>query len=74
MNSWEEVRAERDRLLAWSDWTQLRDSVCDKWAWKIYRFNLRNLPQKYATPEEVVFPEPPPAEQDASDMPVRDMR
>lgn len=69
-NTWDEVRAERDRILRESDWTQVSDipDSVDKWSWRVYRHNLRQIPQKYATPEEVVFPEPPPASQDVSDI------
>lgn len=38
------VRAERNRLLTSSDWTQLPDSVVDKSAWATYRQGLRDLP------------------------------
>ncbi len=70
MNTWDEVRIERDRLLRESDWTQVDDipDSVDRWSWQVYRFNLRNLPQKYNNPQDVVFPEPPPASQDVSDI------
>ena len=70
METWDEVRAERNRLLKESDWTQVSDAPdsIQPWSWQVYRFNLRNLPQKYSTPQEVVFPEPPPAFQDSSDI------
>lgn len=66
--SWEEVRVERNRLLQESDWTQLPDvpDTIDRWSWTVYRYNLRNIPQKFLNPEDVVFPEPPPASQDTS--------
>ena len=65
--TWEEIRTQRDQLLRDSDWTQIPDASCDQWSWKIYRHNLRYLPEKYANPEDVQFPAPPPAEQDMSD-------
>ena len=37
------VREERDRLLAKSDWTQLPDAPVDKTAWAAYRQLLRDL-------------------------------
>jgi hypothetical protein len=69
-NTWDEVRELRDDLLQQTDWTQVSDvpDSVDRWSWQVYRHNLRNLPQKYSTPEEVVFPEPPPASQDVSDI------
>ena len=70
MNTWDEIRIERNRLLKDSDWTQVSDAPdsIDQWSWKVYRFNLRNLPQKYNNAEDVVFPEPPPAEQNTTDI------
>lgn len=38
------VRAERNRLLAASDWTQLADAPVDTVAWAAYRQALRDLP------------------------------
>jgi hypothetical protein len=39
------IRAQRDRLLAASDWTQLADTPSDKRAaWATYRQALRNFP------------------------------
>lgn len=60
--TWDSVRAERDRLLAASDWTQVADAPladAQKYAWAAYRQTLRNIPQDYATPDEVVWPTPP---------------
>jgi len=37
-------RAERDGLLAQSDWTQVADAPVDATAWATYRQALRNLP------------------------------
>lgn len=56
------VRAERDRLLAASDRTQLVDAPLTpeiRAAWATYRNALRNLPQQYADPSEIVWPNPP---------------
>lgn len=54
-----EVRAERDRLLAQSDWTQLADAPVDRAAWVVYRQALRDLPQQAGFPEDVDWPEIP---------------
>lgn len=68
METWDEVRSERNRLLRESDWTQVGDipDTVDRWSWVVYRHNLRNIPQVFANPQDVVFPEPPPASQDTS--------
>ena len=57
--AWDVVRAERDRLLAASDWTQVADAPVDQQAWAVYRQTLRDIPQDFATPEDVVWPEQP---------------
>ena len=57
--TWEDIRAERNYLLAQTDWhityatekgTAVPQNVLD------YREKLRNIPQDFATPEEVIFP------------------
>lgn len=60
--AWSEVRAERDRLLAACDWTQVADAPMTderKYVWATYRQALRDVPQNFATPDEVVWPEVP---------------
>lgn len=57
--AWDRVRVERDRLLAASDWTQVADAPVDSAAWATYRQTLRDIPQDFATPDEVVWPTPP---------------
>ena len=57
--TWDSIRAERDRLLAASDWTQVADAPVDAAVWAVYRQALRDVPQDYATPDEVVWPIPP---------------
>tara|TARA_R110002072_G_scaffold151470_1_gene300782 strand:- start:13429 stop:13683 length:255 start_codon:yes stop_codon:yes gene_type:complete len=62
----DQVRAERDSLLADSDYAVLPDSPAQRamdtrvavWA---YRQALRDIPQVYEDPSEVVFPEIPEA-------------
>lgn len=57
-----EVRAQRDRLLTSSDWTQLEDYVKNnKPAWKTYRQALRDVPQQSTFPDIVIWPTAPDA-------------
>jgi len=55
----EEVRAERDRLLAASDWTQVLDAPVDQAAWAAYRQALRDVPQQEGFPHDVAWPVKP---------------
>lgn len=61
----DEVRYARSELLNRCDWTQIPDadlSESEKEAWRLYRQELRDLPQVYADIEsvdEVVWPEQP---------------
>lgn len=57
--TWDDIRAERDSLLGQTDWAIIKSqetgetipqNVLD------YRQALRDIPQDFATPEEVVFP------------------
>ena len=57
--AWDAIRVERDRLLAASDWTQVSDAPVDAAAWASYRQQLRDIPQDFATPDDVVWPEVP---------------
>lgn len=52
------VRAERDRLLSASDWTQVADAPVDQAAWATYRQALRDLPEAAGFPD-VDFPQSP---------------
>lgn len=55
-----DVRAERNRLLAASDWTQLPDvPEALRSAWAIYRQALRDIPQQSGFPASVVWPSKP---------------
>ena len=54
-----QVRGERDRLLADSDWTQVPDAPVDQAAWATYRQALRDVPQQDGFPEEVTWPSKP---------------
>jgi hypothetical protein len=54
------IRAERDALLAASDWTQISDAPVDAKAWAAYRQALRDLPETITDPTaEIKWPEPP---------------
>ena len=53
------VRAERDRLLAASDWTQVSDAPVDQAAWATYRQALRDVPQQAGFPDNITWPEVP---------------
>ncbi len=60
--TWDEIRQRRDELLCDTDWTQLSDcqlSEEEKEQYRIYRQALRDLPQQYENPNEVVWPEMP---------------
>jgi hypothetical protein len=66
--AWETVRNTRNALLSESDWTQVQDllgryplheKIQLKLSWAEYREQLRNIPQQYSTPQEVVWPTPP---------------
>lgn len=57
-----EIRAERNRLLALCDWTQLDDSPISnsqKLAWAQYRQSLRDLTSQAGFPWQVAFPDTP---------------
>ena len=56
------VRAQRNQLLAESDWTQLVDSPLDshtKLLWAQYREDLRAVPQQPGFPWEITWPTKP---------------
>jgi hypothetical protein len=59
--TWEEIRVQRDQLLKESDWTVLPDAnpKPNKEVWSVYRQILREIPQKFTTPESVVWPTKP---------------
>ena len=51
-DEWTQIRAERDRLLSETDWTQNNDSPCtaiDKSQWKTYRQELRDIPKEQSS-------------------------
>jgi len=55
----QQARAERDRLLAECDWTQLPDAPTDKDLWAAYRQALRDIPQQPGFPDKINWPERP---------------
>ena len=59
--TWEQIRAQRDALLKESDWSITSDATPkpSKEAWLTYRQALRDLPQNFSEPSEVVWPEKP---------------
>jgi hypothetical protein len=58
--TWDIIRLRRNKLLEASDHTQLPDfPEAKKTEWATYRQALRDIPQTYATPEEVIWPTPP---------------
>ena len=58
--TWDEIRVQRDNLLSACDWTDLPNTpLTNKQAWLDYRQALRNIPQTYSDPSEVVWPTKP---------------
>lgn len=57
--TWDTIRAKRDQLIRDSDWTMVPDSSVDQAQWSAYRQILRDLPQTYTNPEDVVWPTEP---------------
>lgn len=50
------VRADRNKRLADSDWTQVADAPVDAAAWAVYRAALRAVPEQAGFPSDVVWP------------------
>jgi DNA-dependent RNA polymerase auxiliary subunit epsilon len=62
VGGWEYVKQERNHLLFISDWTALTDSSLSpekKTEWVEYRQTLRDIPQTFSLPTDVVFPTQP---------------
>ena len=59
--TWDRIRYRRDFLLKQSDYTQLSDWPGNKNLWIKYRQELRDIPQKFSDPMEVIWPEKPNA-------------
>lgn len=58
-----QVRADRNRRLAASDWTQVADAPVDKAAWAIYRQSLRDISDQGTFPSSVTWPQEPGAQE-----------
>ncbi len=59
---WQEYRRVRAMFLEQSDWTQNQDNTLtpeQREAWRVYRQQLRDLPQDYPDPKTVVWPTKP---------------
>lgn len=66
VRTWDEVKSQRDDLLASSDWTQLPDVVPrgtltleQQQAWAEYRSQVYYSVKEAISPEDVTFPQPP---------------
>ena len=60
--AWRKIREERNQLLGESDYMILADAPVDetqKQEWTTYRQALRDIPQDYDSPDEVVYPDKP---------------
>lgn len=55
----ENVRKQRNALLAECDWTQAADSVVDKRAWATYRQALRDISTQKGFPLDITWPVKP---------------
>jgi len=55
---WDVIRAERNKLLVESDWTQLPDAPVDAAAWATYRQALRDITTE-SNPFNIVWPQGP---------------
>jgi len=54
-----EVRTQRDALLAETDWTQVADAPVDAQAYADYRQALRDVPQQSGFPGDIDWPAKP---------------
>jgi hypothetical protein len=61
-NKWQLIQQYRNELLTRCDWTQMPDVVLtftEKQLWQDYRQALRDIPQTFTSPDDVVFPSVP---------------
>lgn len=58
-NQANQVRADRTRRLADSDWTQVADAPVDKAVWAVYRQALRDVTLQAGFPWDITWPEAP---------------
>ena len=54
-----QVRSDRNRLLAESDWTQIADAPINKSTWATYRQALRDITSQAGFPHNIVWPTKP---------------
>lgn len=54
-----EARAQRNTLLAASDWTQVADAPVNQAAWATYRQELRDITDQAGFPEDINWPAEP---------------
>jgi hypothetical protein len=54
-----QARAQRNDLLAASDWTQVPDAPVDQAAWATYRQALRDITAQAGFPTDINWPEAP---------------
>lgn len=55
----QKIRADRDQMLAASDWTQVADAPVNQLVWATYRQALRDMPQQGGFPHNVSWPSKP---------------
>ena len=58
-SAWVQLKAERNRRLFASDWTQVPDAPVDQASWAVYRQELRDLPSQTKDPRHPVWSTPP---------------
>ena len=56
---WTRIRAQRDALLASSDYTQVADAPGDTSAWATYRQALRDIPASQSDVDNITWPTEP---------------
>ncbi len=62
--AWSFIREQRDALISATDWTQMPDATLTqdkKSEFVLYRKALRDIPQTFDNPNEVVWPSKPTA-------------
>jgi hypothetical protein len=58
--TWQEIRYRRNSKISKTDWIFAPDvNISNKEAWLTYRQALRDVPQNFSSPEEVVWPTEP---------------
>jgi hypothetical protein len=59
--TWEQIRAQRNAFLSETDWAIMEDAdpKPSKQAWLDYRQALRNIPQNFNNPQDVIWPQKP---------------